>query len=69
MDDLGEKPTIFGNIHFVGALLGDFFFGLLSRSLTCIAPEKVPKSKRKGLSSDRRFSGAMLNFGGVSRKL
>ena len=30
-----------------------------------IAPENRPNAKRKGLSSNHHFSGAMLNFGGV----
>ena len=29
-------------------------------------PEKLPGPKRKGSSSNHHFSGAMLNFGGVS---
>ncbi len=29
-------------------------------------PEKLPKSNRKGSSSNHYFSGSMLNFGGVS---
>ena len=33
-----------------------------SRSLTKIAPEKLPKPNRKGLSSNHHFSGAMLNL-------